>query len=316
LGAGAIAARLRRQMKQRIQKVLAAAGVESRRHIEAMVLEGRVAVNGKVVTRLPVMVDPLADSVSIDGETIRIRPSGRSDELVYLLMNKPKDVYCTNVAQGEQVRAIDLLGEDYPHRVYPVGRLDADSKGLLLLTNDGELANKLTHPRYEIAKTYVAVVAGRVSDETIEAMREGVWLADPKRGGFKTRPSRVRIAKKLPAQTVLEVTLREGRNRQVRRVLAKLGHKVRELIRVKMGPLELGNLNPGSYRPLTSKELRELKIAIEHAEKKASERAAEKKASAPQRPVKKKAKPSASRPKPGAGKPKRTIIADDEVGEY
>ena len=293
--------------------MLAAAGVESRRHVEEMVLEGRVAVNGTIVTRLPVMVDPATDKVTIDGEAIRLRPRtgpsrpGSADpgERVYLLMNKPKDVYCTNVAQGEQVRAIDLLGVDYPHRVYPVGRLDADSKGLLLLTNDGDLANKLTHPRYGVTKTYLAIVAGRVEESTVEAVRQGVWLSDPQRGGFKTRPSHVKVSKRLPDRTILEITIKEGRNRQIRRVLAKLGHKVRELIRTRMGPLELGNMKPGSFRPLTSKELSQLRIAIEHAEKKA--------AAAPKR-SKPRARPRIDRPRraPSRSGPRRTIIGPDE----
>lgn len=300
-------------VKQRIQKVLASAGVESRRHVEEMVLEGRVTVNGQVVTKLPVMVDPATDKVTIDGELIRLRPrSGASrpgtadaGERVYLLMNKPKDVFCTNVAQGEQIRAIDLLGPDYPHRVYPVGRLDADSKGLLLLTNDGDLANKLTHPRYGVTKTYLAIVAGRVEEPTVEAVRQGVWLSDPERGGFKTRPSHVKVAKRLADRTILEITIKEGRNRQIRRVLAKLGHKVRELIRTRMGPLELGNMKTGSFRPLTSKELSQLRIAIEHAERKA--------AAAPKR-TKPRARPRTNRPQrpaPSQGH-RRTIIGLDE----
>lgn len=302
-------------MKQRIQKVLASAGIDSRRHVEAMVLEGRIAVNGQVVTRLPVMVDPETDRITIDDEPIRVAGAPGTGERVYLLMNKPKDVYCTNVAQGEQVRAIDLLPDDFPHRVFPVGRLDADSKGLLLLTNDGELANKLTHPRFGVTKTYVAVVAGRVSDQTVQSVREGVWLADPRRGGFRTRPSSVKITRKLPDRTVLEISLKEGRNRQVRRVLAKLGHKVRELIRVRMGPLELGNLKPGAVRPLNHRELAQLREAIRHAEQRAEERAKAKPPKRPTGPRPPRRKPAA--PGPTGEGPRRTIIGgDDDLGEY
>jgi 23S rRNA pseudouridine2605 synthase len=219
-------------VKQRIQKVLAAAGVTSRRNAEEMIVQGRVAVNGQVVTQLPVMVDPAKDRITIDDETIRLdrRSSG---ERVYLVMNKPKGVYSTNVAQGEQVRAIDLLPPKFPFRVYPVGRLDAESKGLLLLTNDGELTNRLTHPRYGVPKTYRAVVDGYIKPLVVEELQKGVWLADPHKGGFKTKRARIRIVHRSRDKSVVEITLREGRNRQVRRMLAKLGHKVRDLTRVR-----------------------------------------------------------------------------------
>src|SRR5512132_1459802 len=165
-----------------------------------MVRQGRVTVNGTTPTDLPVLIDPETDHVSVDGETVRLR-SGRGTRRgkggdaahssrgpgvgprLYLLMNKPKRVYSTNVAQGEQVRAIDLLPPDLPGRVYPVGRLDAESRGLLLLTNDGELTNRLTHPRYGVAKTYRAVVDGNVRPQTIHDLAKGVWLPDPKGGG-------------------------------------------------------------------------------------------------------------------------------------
>jgi 23S rRNA pseudouridine2605 synthase len=174
-------------------------------------------------------------------------------------------VFSTNVAQGEQTRAIDLLPPNFP-RVYPVGRLDAESKGLLLLTNDGELTNKLTHPRYGVAKTYRAIVDGYVRGETLDDLKRGIWLADPKKGtGFKTGRSHITILKRNHHASTLEITIREGRNRQVRRMLAKIGHKVRELTRVKMGPITLHNLAPGQFRPLTKRELHELmKMPKEH----------------------------------------------------
>jgi 23S rRNA pseudouridine2605 synthase len=245
-------------MKERIQKLLAAAGVASRRRIEEMVRDGRVAVNGKVVLELPVLVDPQKDRVSVDDEEVKF--GGReAGPRVYLVMNKPKGVLSTNVAQGDQVRAIDLLPPQFKARVYPVGRLDAESKGLLLLTNDGELTNQLTHPRYGVAKTYRAVVDGRVSPEAIAQLQQGIWLADPRKGGFRTGRSQIRVDKRFREKSVIEITIREGRNRQVRRMLAKIGHKVRELTRVKMGPLTLHGLGPGQIRELTARELRELK---------------------------------------------------------
>jgi 23S rRNA pseudouridine2605 synthase len=245
-------------VKERIQKLLAAAGVASRRNVVVMVLQGRIAVNGRVVTDLPVLVDPSSDRITIDDEPIRL-DRRKSEDRVYLLMNKPKGVLSTNVAQGDQIRAIDLLPRNFPFRVFPVGRLDAESKGLLLLTNDGELTHRLTHPRFGVAKTYRAVVDGYIKPSTVEELQKGVWLADPHKGGFKTARSRIRIVHRSRDRSTLEITLREGRNRQVRRMLAKLGHKVRDLTRIKMGPLTLHGLAPGQFRPLTAREIRELK---------------------------------------------------------
>ena len=249
-------------MKERIQKLLAEAGIESRRHVEEMVLQGRISVNGEIVLRLPVMVDPEEDEVAIDDEIINL--SRRvAKERIYILMNKPKGVYCTNVAQGEQKRAIDLLPPEIDRRVYPVGRLDADSRGLLLLTNDGELTQQLTHPRYGVVKTYTCVVDGYISPETVEKLATGVWLADPKKGGIKTGKTYIKMVKRSGKNSVLQITLKEGRNRQVRRMLARVGHKVRELTRIKIGPIELGKLQPGQSRPLSKFEVDQLRKAIE-----------------------------------------------------
>src|SRR5438874_5037069 len=156
-------------MKQRLQKILANAGVASRRNVEEMILQGRVTVNGRVMTELPILIDPAKDKVKVDDEPVKLGVKG-SERRIYLLMNKPKGVYSTNVAQGEQTRAIDLLPPDFP-RVYPVGRLDAESRGLLLLTNDGELTNRLTHPRYGVAKTYRAVVDGFISEKVLHELK-------------------------------------------------------------------------------------------------------------------------------------------------
>jgi pseudouridine synthase len=254
-------------MKERIQKVLASAGVASRRNVEEMVVEGRIAVNGRIPRELPVMVDPEKDTVEIDGERIRLRDRSGGKRW-YLLMNKPKGVYSTNVAQGEQTRAIDLLGPSFPGRVYPVGRLDADSKGLLLLTNDGDLTNRLTHPRYGVSKTYRAIVDGSVNPAALEQLQKGIWLADKQGQGFKTGRSFIRVIKRMREKSVLEITIREGRNRQVRRMLAGVGHKVKDLTRIKMGPLTLEGLKPGQFRELTPREVKELqKLARGDAEK-------------------------------------------------
>ena len=246
-------------MKERIQKVLANAGVGSRRNIEEMVRQGRVSVNGKTRVDLPILVDADRDKIAVDDEPVKLN-SPRTAERVYLLMNKPRGVYSTNLAQGAQTRAIDLLPPGFP-RVYPVGRLDAESKGLLLLTNDGELTNHLTHPRYGVAKTYRAVVDGYVTPQAVQELEKGVWMADKSGRGFKTGRSHIRITRRSRDKSILEITIREGRNRQVRRMLARLGHKVRDLTRVRMGPLTLDGLAPGQFRPLSPRELRDLRRA-------------------------------------------------------
>ena len=254
-------------MRERIQKVLGNAGVASRRNIEEMIRQGRVSVNGQVRVELPILIDPDDDRIEIDGEPVRLAPRDAGPRL-YIVMNKPRGVYSTNVAQGVQKRAIDLLPPDLPGRVYPVGRLDADSKGLLLLTNDGDLTHKLTHPRFGVPKTYRAVVDGYIDPATSQRLEKGVWLADPGSGkGFKTGRSRIRITKRTRQFSVLEITIREGRNRQVRRMLAKLGHKVKDLTRIKFGPLSLEGLAPGRSRPLTRQEVKRLRAAVEHEDR-------------------------------------------------
>ncbi len=256
-------------MKERIQKLLGNAGVGSRRQIEAMVLEGRISVNGHLVRTLPILVDPAKDRVIVDGEPIRLRPTETAQRL-YIVLNKPVGVVCTNVAQGAQRRAVDLLPKELKARLYPVGRLDADSKGLLLLTNDGELTNRLTHPRYGVTKTDRVTVDRAMSPETLEQLRVGgIWLADPKTGrGHKTGPTQAKLISRSPTGTVLEIAIQEGRNRQIRRVLAKLGHKVRELVRIRFGPLLLDNLPPGKFRELTPKELKQLQRAARESKPK------------------------------------------------
>lgn len=252
-------------MKERIQKLLGNAGIASRRSIEDMVRQGRIKVNGKVMTELPILVDPAKDRIVADGEVVHF--SGpKAQRRYYFIMNKPKGVYSTNVAQGEQLRAIDLLPPDLDARLYPVGRLDAESTGLLLLTNDGELTNQLTHPRYGVAQTYHAIVDGEITGEAIRPLKEGVWLGDKEGRGIKTGRSQVRIVHRGPHRSVLEITIREGRNREVRRLLAAAGHKVRELTRTRMGPLTLHKLGMGQFRALTEREVRELKRSVKQQE--------------------------------------------------
>src|SRR5258708_6877527 len=213
-------------MRERIQKVLANAGVSSRRAVEEMVRQGRVSVNGNVRTGLPILVDPTKDRIEVDDEPVRLS-GAKAAERVYVIMNKPRGVYTTNVAQGAQTRAIDLLPPGFRARVYPVGRLDAESKGLLLLTNDGDLTNRLTHPRYGVPKTYRAVIDGFVKPETIQELEKGIWMGDKRGKGFKTGRSQIKISKRARDRSVLEITMPEGRNRQVRRMLAHPSHQVR-----------------------------------------------------------------------------------------
>jgi len=255
-------------MKERIQKILANAGVSSRRAIEEMVRQGRVSVNGMVRTGLPILVDPEKDKIKVDDERVKLK-GARNAERVYVIMNKPRGVYTTNVAQGEQTRAIDLLPPGFHARVYPVGQLDAESKGLLLLTNDGDLTNRLTHPRYGIPKVYRAVIDGFVKPETVQELEKGVWMGDKRGKGFKTGRSQIKISKRTRDRSVLEITIREGRNRQVRRMLANLGHKVRDLTRIRMGPLTLQGIAPGQSRLLTPREVRELHDATKPREEQA-----------------------------------------------
>ncbi|MDB5295404.1 MAG: pseudouridine synthase Rsu, partial [Phycisphaerales bacterium] len=311
-------------MKERIQKVLANFGVDSRRNIELMIGQGRIAVNGKVVTKLPVLIDPEKDKVTVDDESVRLattRKGAKPVEKMYFLLNKPRRVYSTNVAQGEQRLAKDLLPPDLPSRVYPVGRLDADSKGLLLLTNDGELTNLLTHPRYEVSKTYRAEVDGTVTDATIKTLQEGIWLADKEGKGFKTGKCKIKVIFRGKGATVMEVTIREGRNRQVRRMLAKFGHKVRDLTRIQMGPLTLSGVGPGKFRPLTEWEVKQLYSTAKSGGAKAAARpdgpaaAAAKKATAAKAAGGKKA-PAAKRPavrQADVGKDLAVEFEDDEL---
>lgn len=230
----------------RLAKHLAHAGVASRRAAEQIVAEGRVSVDGETVT------DPARDVA--DGQEVRVdgRLVGGPEQHVVFALNKPVGVVST--ARDTHGRpTVTSLVPAGGLRLYPVGRLDADSSGLILLTNDGELANLLTHPRYEVAKTYrVAVAGGPVGEEAIRALREGVELEDG-----PTAPARVRA--RGPAE--LEITIREGRNRQIRRMCAAVGHPVRELTRVAFGPLRLGNLGPGAHRRLSREETARLRAA-------------------------------------------------------
>jgi len=248
-------------MGERLHKFMARCGVASRRACEQIITEGRVRVNGHVALVLGRVIDPEADEVQVDGKPLA------PPRHVYYLLNKPKHVVCTNSDPAGRRRAVDLLA-DVPVRVYPVGRLDADSTGLLLLTNDGELANRLTHPRYGVPKTYLVEVDGRLSNEDVQRMVAGVWLSEG-----KATASRVKFVRRVGKRSLLEITLREGRNRQVRRVLAKLGHRARRLTRIRFGPLTLAGLKIGRCRKLTAQEVTALRASATRAAARGGEKA-------------------------------------------
>ncbi len=229
---------------ERLQKILANAGIGSRRHCEQLIATGHVTVNGKVVREMGVTVDPGSSEVCCDGISV-------SDEKkVYYLLNKPKGVVCSSRDDLGRPGAIDLL-RDVPQRVYTAGRLDEDSEGLIIITNDGDFTNLLCHPRHSVPKTYRVDVGGRVDEELVKrTLGRGVWLSEG-----KTLPARVRIIRGGRNNTILEITLREGRNREVRRVLARLGLPVRSLRRIKIGWLSDPRLKPGKYRRLSNDEV-------------------------------------------------------------
>jgi 23S rRNA pseudouridine2605 synthase len=234
-------------MEQRLNKLLAHAGLGSRRHCEELITQGRVSVDGQKVRELGVKVDPQQHKVTVDGQPVR------AERFVYWLVNKPRGYLCTNHDPAGRPRVIDLV----PHvsqRVYTVGRLDEDSEGLVLLTNDGDLAYRLMHPRFGIEKTYHAQVAGRPTREDIQQLLKGVWLSD---GHVRAR--RVRRLKSQGESTWLEIVLNEGKNREVRRMLARLQHKVLRLKRVALGPVQLSGLAQGKSCPLTGKILAALR---------------------------------------------------------
>jgi len=235
----------------RIQKVLAEAGAGSRRACEAAVAEGRVTVNGHRIDGLPAWVDPATDDIRLDGRRIKA-----PDRQVYLMLFKPKGYVCTNSDPEGRPLAMDLVSHPSHARLYPVGRLDLDSSGLLLLTNDGALANRITHPRFGMHKGYEVMVGGRVEDGEVERLKRGVFFSGrDDREGARTTQSRLLVLKRDAGRTLLYIELREGRDRQIGRMLANLGHPVRKLRRVRMGPLQLKGLQAGQWRELTPKEL-------------------------------------------------------------
>jgi pseudouridine synthase len=234
----------------RLQKLISQAGVASRRAAEKLIAEGRVTVNGETVTEMGTKADPARDDIRVDGRRIKA-----TERLRYILLYKPAGYVTTRSDPQHRRTVIDLL-RGVREYVYPVGRLDYDTQGILLVTNDGDLAAKLTHPRHQVDRTYEASVSGMPDDEAIDRLRRGIPL-----DGRRTRPADVLLVNKgrRDRNGVLIITIREGRNRQVRRMLDAVGHPVESLRRIRFGPLGIRGLRPGDWRDLTDAEVEKLK---------------------------------------------------------
>lgn len=231
----------------RLQKYLASCGVASRRNSEKLITDGRVTVNGIVVSELGSQVDELSDTVQVDGVTVF-----PEQEKHYLIYNKPVGEVTTAYDPEGRPAVMDRF-KDYPVRLFPVGRLDYDSEGLLLLTNDGDLMNRLLHPSFEIPKAYLTKVSNSVTDDEIRKLRKGVMIENR-----MTSPAGVKLIRHDTFSTDLLITIHEGRNRQVRKMIEAVGHQVVRLKRVRFGPLELGDLPSGMWRKLTEDEIAKL----------------------------------------------------------
>jgi len=236
---------------ERLQKIISNAGISSRRKAEQMILDGRITINGEVVNELGAKADPENDDIKLDGKKIIIEKTK-----IVVLLNKPlKVITSMDDPQGRRT-VLDYL--DVPYRVYPVGRLDYETEGLLLLTNDGELANRLMHPSYELDKTYEVVIQGSPSDNDLEILRKGIYLDDS-----MTSPAQVRIIQKIDRlHTKVQITIHEGKNRQVRRMFEYIKTPVKELKRIKYGFLTLAGVKQGEYRILSDEEIINLRQMV------------------------------------------------------
>jgi pseudouridine synthase len=260
----------------RLQKALADAGVASRRDCEALISEGRISVNGTVVNTLPAWVDPFEDDLALDGETIARPRKGRKQHPTagrhYVMLFKPRNVLSTVQDEPGKDRktVVDLVTLPGHPRLYPVGRLDADSTGLILLTDDGEMTERLTHPRYQVPKQYHVTIKGKLDEASIARLKKGLILADRSKSrpaGKKAAMERVRVLKRVTDRTAgdrttLSITLTEGQNREIRRLLARLGFKVHRLRRTAIGPLSLKGLQPGEWRILKRPEIIALRKSV------------------------------------------------------
>ncbi len=233
-------------MEERLQKLLAQAGLASRRGAEQLIRAGRIAINGSTVTELGIKADPDHDTISCDGKAILF------EQKLYVLLNKPSG-YVTTMAdpQGRPIVSDLLVG--IPQRLFPVGRLDLETEGALLMTNDGELGNAVLHPRFEVSKTYEAWVSGFPSAQHLQRLEQGIILE-----GGKTYPARLRILKRRTNQTLVEIIIHEGKKRQVRKMFQAINHRVVHLRRTAYGQLRLGTLEPGKYRILGKNDLKKI----------------------------------------------------------
>lgn len=236
-----------------LQKILARAGCGSRRACERLILDGRVTVDGTTVSELGVRADPERQKIAVDGKPVK-----KLESFVYYALNKPKGVLCSSSDPEGRPLAVALIPEK--RRIYTVGRLDKDTEGLILLTNDGEFANLLTHPRYRIPRTYLARVVGKADFSVADKLRRGVWLSEGKTG-----PANVKVLRRSRGFSTLIVSIREGLNREVRRMLAKVGLKVKRLRRIRIGSLRLDDMPIGAYRKLTEAEVAKLRKYAERA---------------------------------------------------
>ena len=241
----------------RLNKFLADQGVASRRASDELIAKGKVTVDGDIVTELGTKIDPRTQVVEVGG--VHYSPlqdiEGKGARRYYVL-NKPSGVVCTNERRETRPRAVDLITDARKGRIYTVGRLDDDSTGLILLTSDGEFAERIAHPRYGVSKTYLVKLAGRISEEDVQKVREGVYLSEGRTAG-----ARVLVRRRTQVQSTLEVTIREGKNREVRRVFARVGHKVQSLKRTRIGPLTHRGLREGRWRALSREEVESLLAA-------------------------------------------------------
>ncbi|MGI6225260.1 MAG: pseudouridine synthase [Peptococcales bacterium] len=237
---------------ERLHKFLAHAGIGSRRSCEELILEGRVKVNGLIITTLGTKVDPTKDIIEIDNKKIN-----KKEEMIYVVLHKPDGYVTTSKDPQGRPTVLDLT-KGIKQRIYPVGRLDYATEGLLLLTNDGEFAYRLTHPKYQVKKVYQALVKGTPNERSLDQLRKGVLLED----GF-TQPAKVKFLNSNNENTLLEIIISEGKNRQVRRMCKAINHPVLNLKRVQIGSLSLGSLPKGKFRLLTNYELKKLKMIVD-----------------------------------------------------
>ena len=244
---------------ERLQKVLSAAGIGSRRECETIIQTGRVEVDREFVTELGTRVDPEQQEIRVDGAVIKL------SKRLYFALHKPQGVVSTSRDPLGRARVTDLVPNN--QRVYCVGRLDQSSEGLMLLTNDGQLAHRLTHPRFGVEKTYLARVAGRPEIAELAQLRKGIVLAE----GI-AKVASIRIKRRYSSSTDLEIVLNEGKNREIRRVLARVGYKVLRLRRIAIGSLRLGDMPTAAYRPLTRAEIKQLQQCVTHEDRRVPQR--------------------------------------------